>query len=195
MTLSLAALDVAEVATQVTNPHTVDELTTVSITGTGVFDVMMRSAKLHLKEEYDSRRITGKEYAQVYLGMITAVMQQSVAFILQQEQLAKTRAEIALLRQKTVTELAQTDDLIPAGLGFNDSTAVEGSVAKQKALYTAQTEGFSRDAEQKLAKIMTEVWSVQRSTDEGMTVPSTLDNASIDVVLTKAAAGIGVTAL
>jgi hypothetical protein len=63
-----------------------------------------------------------------------AVLQQSVTFLLQQQQIMKTQAEIALLRQKTVTELAQTDDLVPVGLGFNDSPAVEGSVKKQKDL-------------------------------------------------------------
>jgi len=94
-------------------------LTSVDVEGTGVFDRLMKATKLHLMEEYTAQRITGNEYADVYLGALTAVLQTSVQFLLNEQQVHRINAEIGLIRQQTVTELANTDDNIPAGLGFN----------------------------------------------------------------------------
>lgn len=66
-------------------PVTIEELTVKSMTGTGVFDVLMGSARIHLENEYDLARIKGQEYAQVYLGALTQVLQTSVTFLLQKD--------------------------------------------------------------------------------------------------------------
>lgn len=73
------------------------------------------------------------------------------------EQVLKTTAESALLQQRMKTEKAQT-----SGAGV-DADSVLG---RQKALHSAQAEGFIRDAEQKAAKIMVDSWNVRRTTDE-----------------------------
>jgi hypothetical protein len=96
-----------------------EKLTTKSVTGTGAFDVLMQAAKAHLTEEYDNGRITGKEYSTVYLGALTAVLQTATQFLLNEQQVQKINAEIGLVRQQTVTELTNTCDNIPVGLGFN----------------------------------------------------------------------------
>lgn len=139
-------------------------LTTKSLEGTGVFDVLMQTAQLYLQEEYDNNRITGKEYTTVYLGAFSAVLQQSIAFLANHQMTAKTDAEIALVRQKTVTELCQTDDDIPLGLGFNGDTLVEGLVKTQKDLAeqqiltaTQETEKTSREVDLLGQKIITEL--------------------------------------
>jgi len=123
----------------------VSRLTTQSVDGTGVFDVLMKAAKQHLLEEYEADRITGAEYTQVYLGAMTAVMQTALQFLLNSQQEEKIQAEIALTRQKTVTELAQTDDDLPLGLGFNGDTSVQGIVALQREKLTQ--EGLLVDAQ------------------------------------------------
>ena len=97
----------------------------------------------------------------------------------------KIKEESNLLKTKQNTENAQIKDSI-------DGTNVAGIIGKQKELYAAQTSGFSRDAEQKLAKIMSDSFAVRRSTEENAVPPDNLDNASIDAVLEKASAGIGV---
>lgn len=94
-------------------------LTTSEVDGSGVFDRLMKTVKLHLDEEYTSQRITGNEYSNVYLGALTAVLQTSVQFLLNEQQVHRINAEIGLIRQQTVTELTKTDDNIPVGLGFN----------------------------------------------------------------------------
>lgn len=94
-------------------------LTTETINGTGAFDALMRVTKLHLQAEYDAQRITGSDYTTVYLGALTAVLQTSIQFLLNEQQAHKIAADIGLVRQQTVTELSNTDDNIPVGLGFN----------------------------------------------------------------------------
>jgi len=96
----------------------------------------------------------------------------------------KSAAEITLLTQKTVTEQAQT-----VALGVDDNSVI----GKQKALYGAQTAGFARDAEQKAAKLMTDTWSVRRTTDEGVVADSVnkLSDTHIGSAVAKMLSGVG----
>ena len=99
-------------------------------------------------------------------------------------QTLKGASETSLLAQKLLTEKAQT-----TSLGV-DSDSVIG---KQKALYGAQTDGFSRDAEQKAAKLLVDTWNVRRTTDEGTVADSTnkLSDAEVGRAVTKMLAGVG----
>ena len=96
----------------------------------------------------------------------------------------KGDAEIDLLTQKTVTERAQTS-----------ATGVDADsvIGKQKALYAAQTNGFTRDAEQKAAKILADTWNVRRTTDDGTSANTTnkLDDATVGRAITKLLTGVG----
>jgi len=180
-----------------------EDLTTNSLEGTGVFDQLMQATKLHLKDEFDAGRITGKEYSTVYLGAINSVLAQSVQFLLNKQQIAKLNAEIGLLRQKTVTELAQTEDALPLGLGFNGmyadeagwTVAVEGVLARQISLFEKQTDGYDRDAEQKLARIMTDTWSarVMQDAEDPNATNASLSDTSVASVIDAAKTGHGVT--
>ena len=95
----------------------------------------------------------------------------------------KVVAETSLLNQKVASEKAQT---VAAGI---DANSVLG---KQIGLYTAQTEGFARDAEQKAAKLLIDTWNVRRTTDEGTEANTInkLDDATIGRVVNKALTGI-----
>lgn len=219
------------------------DLTEATLSGDGAFDVLMRASKAHLEAEFASNRIRGAEYANVYLGSMTQVLQAAVQFLLQKdkaayeaalveaqvrnmeaqilltgaqveltkqqllnaiteneimlkqqcklaaeydllmEQKLKTAQETALLAQKTATEKAQT---IEAGV---DDGSVVG---KQKKLYEAQTEGFTRNAEQSAAKILADTWTVRRTTDEGTVADSVnqLNDATVGRAITQLLAGI-----
>ena len=67
---------------QLEQPLNVTELTTAEIAGTGVFDVLMQSVKNHVQEEHAKSRITGKEYATVYLEALQSTMAQSIEYLL-----------------------------------------------------------------------------------------------------------------
>lgn len=105
----------------------------------------------------------------------------------------KVDAEVDLLRQKAATELAQTSDTIPAGIAYNTSSTVTGVVGKQKALFEKQTQGFDRDAEQKLAKIFADSFNVRAATSDGALAGSAgLGEGDIAGVMNYAKSGHGV---
>jgi hypothetical protein len=105
-------------------------------------------------------------------------------------QAGKIQAEELLLTHKGITEQAQYGDNVTNIIGA--AVAVAGVVGKQKLLYAAQTAGFSRDAEQKLAKIMADTWNIRRSTDSGLSTAGTgLEDSSLQAVIAKAKTGIG----
>lgn len=188
------------------------DLTTGIVNGTGAFDVLMKAALAHVELEYQQGRIKGAEYAQVYLGALTAVMQNATQFITAQlnadksaqlidaqisktakeealidAQILKITAEIAVLDQRKLTEEAQIKDTV-------DGATVSGVLGKQKSLYAAQTDGFTRDAEQKLTKMMIDAWAVQRTTDEAISPAGAgITDSEIKKVVDKAKVGIGVT--
>jgi hypothetical protein len=70
----------------------------------------------------------------------------------------KTDSEIQILDQKYLTELAQVEDLI-------QGQPVTGILGRQAKLYENQAEGYIRDAEQKVAKIMSDVFLTRVTTD------------------------------
>lgn len=195
---------------------TVTSLTEATPSGGGVFDVLMRTVKAHLEQEYTQNRIRGVEYSTVYLGSLEATMRMAMDFLLQHQkvdlevqllqkqidiaiatecklraeydlimlQKDRTVAETNLLAQKLQTEKAQT-----LSLGIDEDSVL----GRQKALYKAQTDGFSRDAEQKAAKIMVDSWNVRRTTDEGTVADGTnmLSDVIVGRAVTKLLAGVG----
>lgn len=96
----------------------------------------------------------------------------------------KTVEETQLLLWKTNTEKAQT-----LAMGVDDNSVV----GKQKALYAAQTSGFTRDAEQKAAKVMVDSWNVRRTTDEGTVADGTnmLNDVAVGRAVNKLLGGVG----
>jgi hypothetical protein len=135
--MATIVMDPIEVTGTLSAPN-LSLLTTGSLTGTGAFDRLMAVTKLHLVEEYEQERITKDEYATVYLGALQGVLAQSVQYLLNHQSQEKIIAEIGLIRQKTVTELAQTDNTILDNLGFNGTPDVEGIVAKNLEILEQQ---------------------------------------------------------
>lgn len=96
----------------------------------------------------------------------------------------KTVEEKQLLLWKTNTEKAQT-----LNAGVDDNSVI----GRQKALYAAQTSGFTRDAEQKAAKVMVDSWNVRRTTDEGTVADGTnmLNDAAVGRAVNRLLSGVG----
>ena len=73
--------------------------------GTGVFDIIMKAANENIKIQNQTSRITGAEYAEVYLGTMQTAISEAMRYILQKDGLTKDeelkQANIDLLnRQK-----------------------------------------------------------------------------------------------
>jgi hypothetical protein len=216
---------------------TVSQIT--SADKSGIFDVLMAQINAQLNEQFQAKRISGKEYAEVYLGALTSVLGQSVQYVtsvqtadaqvalinaqklqveaetqkavlektviekqilklekdiliadkqleILAEQLIKSGMETDLINAKVKTEEAQYKDTV-------DGVAVAGIIGKQKELYAKQSEGFLRDAEQKLLKIMSDIWAIQKSTSPNDIIVNQtgLHDNNIRVVAIKAIEGIG----
>lgn len=289
-------------------PILVTDLTQTLIDGTGIFDVLMRTNKLHLEEEFGKNRIKGTEYSTVYLGSLESAMRISLEFLLQKQknflesqlleqqiiiagvEVQKANAELAIMtaslakipveiaqiqaqtelviqqKLKTIAEQALLSAnllKVPAEIRHLDSQTaltnqqvintaaqaanipIEGTVlvgqkckldaefdlamatvlkttaenallvqkkatevaqisnsgvdensviGRQKALYAAQTSGFSRDAEQKAAKIMIDTWSVRKTAspdDAGYNDTNRLGDGYIGSVVAKMISGVG----
>lgn len=97
---------------------------------------------------------------------------------------AKVTAETALLTQKSATEQAQTN---------GEGVAENSVIGKQILLYNSQANGFTRDAEQKAAKLLVDSWSVRRTTDEGVVADATnmLHDPTIGRAINKLLQGVG----
>lgn len=214
-------------------PITVEQLTESKVDGSGVFDTLMRSVNVHLLREFNSGRISNSDYAEVYLGGMQSVINQSIQFLLskdkatleaslveaqvkqvdantelvnaqkdlallqqdkvnaevavlqqqllnlQQEKLnleaakLKTEAEIDLLNQKKVTELAQTQD------------GATGVVGAQVALYGAQKQGFVDDAKVKRVKAANDVFAIAKSNDPTAVADPTNMLSTLETTLTQ----------
>ena len=83
-------------------------------TGSGYFDVLMRSVKAHIEIEYSANRIKGPEYATVYLGAMQSAMQLAEQFVLgeklQEAQILDIEKGIALKTQQ-ITSMGIEDGI------------------------------------------------------------------------------------
>ena len=99
--------DLTGVFAQTVAPITVAALTSGTVDGTGVFDVLMKAVSAHLSQEFQKNRITGREYAETYLASTTAAMNTAVNFLLQKDstywaaQQARINASRAQIEHKT----------------------------------------------------------------------------------------------
>lgn len=182
------------------------------------FNAIMVSVEEKVMAEHDDQRITGPDYASVYLGAIQAALQTALGY----ETQGKTaEAEIALLAQKKYSEEAQirnrvgigfledpngttgnTDGLVvydigpgnfePGAVGVTKPTG-GGVMGKQQVLYNKQTDGFDRDAEQKLVKIMNDLYSIKMSvSDVAIDLPSENNELGLDETIKFAKDNLGI---
>ena len=125
------------------------------VTGTGVFDDLMETVNAHMAAQFNLGRITGSDYATVYLTAMQAAVQQAVAYVIGMQ---KGNAEESLLFQKEITEFAQTDKSTKVA---PSATSVMGRAA---TLSGEQAKGFKWNADQKYLKTILDAWAINTST-------------------------------
>ena len=158
----------------------------------GVFEVLMTAMENRLQSQFSKGRITGPEYATVYLGATSVILQQSMQFVLSKEEAyqrgLQIQKEVELTEKKILQTIAETEN-IKAQLEviekwslradaeialLNQKKVTEagqtnnvanGLVGKQQQLYDAQIKGFAHDTAVKSTKVVADIWSVQKSTD------------------------------
>jgi hypothetical protein len=193
----------------------ITDLTHAVVDGNGVFDVLMRAVKAHIQQEWDANRIKGNEYSTLYLGALQTVLQVSMQYVLSeaknnaevtnltkqgelleqqklnaiQENLLitanklKADQEVLFIEQKVLTEKANTDGTV---------IGTDSLLDRQRSVFQGQADGFVRDAEQKAAKLMIDVYN-NNILNDNVVDPTNANLRDIDVgaVVTKLKAGIG----
>ena len=103
------------------------DLTEVNLDGSGIFDELMKTVQLRLDEEYKKGRIKGADYSKIYLGALSATMQQALAFLMGKQSADK---QADLLVAQTANETlnntliqSQIDKLASDKLLVDENTA------------------------------------------------------------------------
>lgn len=169
MTIENVSLKLA----QLEQPLNVSELTTAEIAGTGVFDVLMQSVKKHIQEEHAKSRITGKEYATVYLEALQSTMAQSIEY---------------LLRAKTLG--FELDNLGKQGVLLDHQAEIAIKDAQLKFAQIAQTQAQTELTEQQVKSAEAEAHKIPV---EISLLRSNLELASVEKDLRIAQVGLAET--
>jgi len=116
--------------------------------GTGVFDKLMEAVNTQIESQYLNNRITGSDYANVYLGSMQAVLQQSMQFVLQ-EQLTEAQIEDVLastnlkeeqLKATYAERVVQDKQAAKLGLDNVMKTSEESRALNPNFVYTPRYE-------------------------------------------------------
>lgn len=84
---------------QLTDATTADD-------GSGVFDVLINAAELHITEQYNEGMLTGTDYATVYLGLLQSTIAASIQYLMEEQ---KAGLEADLLQQKINSEIKNNE--------------------------------------------------------------------------------------
>ena len=133
--------------------------------GSGVFDKLMHAINGNILVQYESGRIKGPEYAQVYLGSMQTAVVEAMKFMLTKEQIAKDLD----LKQAQIDKL--NDDKLTS--------------AKQRDLYQRQIEGFDDNKYQKLFESQLSSWGLMFSSGMLTEKPSIITGDEVSQLYTK----------
>ena len=160
--------------------------------GTGIFDTLVNAVVGNIKIEYDSGRIAGAEYANVYLGSLQTVINTAATLWMQQPE---TEAKIGLVKEQIAASQAETkrEDSIASAKNAVSAEQKE-LLKKQQELTARQTKGFDDNAMQKLLKQTLDSWSVAYSVaQDSISVPNTINVSTIETIAQKACKNLGIT--
>ena len=138
--------------------------------GSGVFDKLMHAINGNILVQYESGRIKGPEYAQVYLGSMQTAVVEAMKFMLTKEQIDKDLD----LKQAQIDKL--NDDKLTS--------------AKQRDLYQRQIEGFDDNKYQKLFESQLSSWGLMFSSGMLTEKPSIITGDKVSQLYTKLTQGI-----
>ena len=165
--------------------------------GTGVFDKLMHAINGNILVQYDSGRIKGPEYAQVYLGSMQTAIMEAMKFLLTKEQIDKDlelkSAQIAAIATENSIKTAQSakdlllkdKELSVKQAQIDKLTDDKLTAAKQRDLYQRQIEGFDDNKYQKLFESQLSSWGLMFSSGMLTEKPSIITGDKVSQLYTK----------
>lgn len=172
-------------------PPTLADLTTATVAGTGVFDVLMRANKAHLDEQFTLGRIKGAEYATVYLGSLEQVLNSSVQFLLTKDKIGLEAtllekqialADSALLKAAVDLDIAETQLLIAVEQKLNieaERTVLVATECKLRAEYDVLMETKLKTAQETLLLTWKVTTEKAQTSDVGVSADSVIGKQKV----------------
>ena len=152
--------------------------------GTAVFDVLMKSVNDNINIQYETNRITGADYAKVYLAGIETCIKESINFLLQKAAIEKDvelkQAQIAVALEDKRLKAAQADS-------YPAQAAADLAVkTAQVELYNKQKAGFDDNRRQKLFEATVNSWALAYSSGilDKAILPSFINNSDMTSLFT-----------
>ena len=144
--------------------------------GTGIFDVIIKAANENIKIQHKTSRITGAEYAEVYLGTMQSAISEAMKFVLQNDTLAK---EIEL-KEAQIAKINADKELINAQLLAYSAQQAKDLEIKQAniELLNRQKDGFDDNKHQKLFEAQMNAWALMFSSGLLTDKPTIISNDS-----------------
>ena len=137
----------------------ISDLTTSKLQGSGVFDVLLETARVQLDDQYNKQRIRGPEYAEAYIAMFQATLQAATAFALAKERQALELKGLELQNDLVQAQIDQVRDQM-------QKTPYEIAQIKASTDQTeAQTANIAKDTELKDYQL-TELYPAQLANAE-----------------------------
>ena len=144
--------------------------------GTGIFDIIIKAANENIKIQHKTSRITGAEYAEVYLGTMQSAISEAMKFVLQNDTLAK---EIEL-KEAQIAKINADKELINAQLlAYSEQQAKDLAVKQANIdLLNRQKDGFDDNKHQKLFEAQMNAWALMFSSGLLTDKPTIISNDS-----------------
>lgn len=87
-----------------------EDLTTIDLQGSGVWDKMLRNMRVQLNDQFEKNRITGPTYGQVYAATYESTLQAAITLLLAKERQAVEIKQLELQNQLTQAQIDQIHD-------------------------------------------------------------------------------------
>ena len=127
----------------------ITKLTECTLEGSGVLDKLLHTARVHLQDEFQQGRITGKEYSNAYIAIYDRMVQSAIAYALAAEkapyEIAQLEAQTALTEEQRKQVEEETRYRLPAEI--QQIQAQTSLTAQQKVNLTAEALNIPKQGE------------------------------------------------
>ena len=177
--------------------------------GTAIFDVLMKAVNENINIQFEQNRITGSDYATVYLGAIETCIKEATNLLLQKaiadKEIEVKQAQILQIQEETKLKAAQAIayplqsakdlEVKTKELGVKQAQTDKLiddllTAAKQRELYARQITGFDDNKYQKLFESQLSSWGLMFSSGMLTEKPSIITGDKVSQLYTKLTTGI-----
>ena len=194
----------------------IDDLTDVSLTGSGVLDKFLQLQRLVLDREFNDGRIHGKEYADSFIATYTINMELAIKFLLEKEkqfyeieliesQIANSKKELELkeyeltkIKPIELEALMANKELIEQKI-ITERAQTDASVIGPDSVIDwnikvleAQVKGIDQEAKQKIMNLLLSTWTTRMNNDAAEPEPAGLGDSVIKATVAAAKASAGI---